>query len=177
MSRIGKLPVAVAEDVNVTLEEEAITIKGKLGELTTNLPKDVIVTFNDGEILVKPANKSRKSRSLWGLIRSLIANMVQGVTEGFEIELEIKGVGYRASVSGNMLNLSLGFSHDVMFAIPEGIEIKCQKQTILIISGANKQQVGQVAAEIRSLRPPEPYKGKGIIRKGEYVIRKEGKKK
>lgn len=177
MSRIGKLPVAVPNGVTLTQDGQDITVKGPKGELSLTLIDDVKAEMTDGGLQVSPANETKRARSMWGMHRTLVANLVEGVTEGFKKELEINGVGYRAQVQGKNLQLQLGFSHDVDYPIPEGITIECPKPTEVIISGINKQRVGQVAAEIRSYRPPEPYKGKGVKYKDEYIFRKEGKKK
>ncbi|MGB1539844.1 MAG: 50S ribosomal protein L6 [Rickettsiales bacterium] len=177
MSRIGKNPIAVPEGVQVTLDGNKVAVQGKNGQLETTITGDVNVTYTDGQITVKPVNDSKRARSMWGLSRSLINNMVVGVTEGFEKRLEIRGVGFRAAVEGKILTLALGYSHDIKFLIPEGIAIKAEKPTLLVISGANKQKVGEVAAQLRALRKPEPYKGKGVRYEDERVIMKEGKKK
>lgn len=177
MSRIGKNPVTVPDGVSVDVVGAIVTAKGKLGELSVKLTDDVEVTQEDNLVWVKPSNASREARKMWGTSKSVINNLVLGVSEGFTRKLEINGVGYRAQVQGKSLNLQLGFSHDVSYPIPEGIEIKCPDQTHIEIFGANKQKVGQVAAEIRAYRPPEPYKGKGIKYEDEYILRKEGKKK
>lgn len=177
MSRIGKNPVTVPDGVSVDVVGAIVTAKGKLGELSVELTDDVEVTQEDNLVWVKPSNDSREARKMWGTSKSVINNLVLGVSEGFTRKLEINGVGYRAQVQGKSLNLQLGFSHDVSYPIPEGIEIKCPDQTHIEIFGANKQKVGQVAAEIRAYRPPEPYKGKGIKYEDEYILRKEGKKK
>lgn len=177
MSRTGKYPVAVPSSVSVTVAEDKITIKGKQGELIAPLTSDVVVTFNDGKITVQPANDTKRARAMWGTVRSIVNGMVQGVDKGFTKSLEILGVGYRASVTGNVLALSLGYSHEIRYVIPQGIKITTPKPTTLEISGADKQRVGQVAAEIRQLRKPEPYKGKGVRYSDERVRRKEGKKK
>lgn len=177
MSRIGKNPVEVPEGVTVDIVGQIVTAKGKLGELSATMVDEIEVSREDNLISVNPKDDSIRARKMWGTSRSVINNLVQGVSEGFTKELEINGVGYRAQVQGNELVLQLGFSHDVKHAIPEGVEIKCPDQTHVSISGADKQQVGQTAAEIRAYRPPEPYKGKGIRYAGEYIIRKEGKKK
>lgn len=177
MSRIGKNPVAVPAGVDVTLDGHDLKAKGKLGELSMRFVDDVNVEFTDGQITVKPANDTKKARMMWGMQRTLAQNVITGVSEGFTRDLEITGTGYRAQVQGKQLNLSLGFSHDVLFDIPEGIDIKCEKPTSVRISGIDKQKVGQVAAEIRGWRPPEPYKGKGVRYSDEYIVRKEGKKK
>ena len=177
MSRIGKNPVNLPDGVSVDIAGVVVTAKGKLGELSAQFTDDVEVTQEDNMVYVKPRNGSREARKMWGTSKSIINNLVVGVSEGFTRKLEINGVGYRAQVQGNSLTLQLGFSHDVNYPIPEGIEIKCPDQNLIEISGANKQRVGQVAAEIRSYRPPEPYKGKGIKYADEYINRKEGKKK
>jgi large subunit ribosomal protein L6 len=177
MSRIGKNPVAVPAGVDVTLDGHDLKAKGKLGELSMRFVDDVNVEFTDGQITVKPANDTKKARMMWGMQRTLAQNVITGVSEGFTRDLEITGTGYRAQVQGKQLNLSLGFSHDVLFDIPEGIDIKCEKPTSVRISGIDKQKVGQVAAEIRGWRPPEPYKGKGVRYSDERVQLKEAKKK
>ena len=177
MSRIGKNPVTLPDGVSVDIAGVVVTAKGKLGELSAQFTDDVEVTQADNMVYVRPRNESREARKMWGTSQSIINNLVVGVSEGFTRKLEINGVGYRAQVQGKSLTLQLGFSHDVNYPIPEGIEIKCPDQTHIEISGANKQRVGQVAAEIRSYRPPEPYKGKGIKYDDEYILRKEGKKK
>ncbi len=178
MSRIGKHPIAVPAGVEVTLDHQAVTVKGKLGQLREQLPDEVDVALDDGAVKVSPRDpEDQRSRAMWGLARTLVANMVEGVSNGFTRKLEIAGVGYRASVDGKILNLQLGFSHDIKVAIPPDIEIKAESPTALTISGASKQRVGQLAAEIRGFRPPEPYKGKGVRHAGEHILRKEGKKK
>jgi large subunit ribosomal protein L6 len=177
MSRVGKLPVEIPSDVQVDLSEDSIKIKGKLGELTTDLVSGVKVEHAENKVVVAPANNSKQARSLWGTYRSIIANMVEGVSNGFEIRLEINGVGYRAAMDGKILTLTLGYSHEIKYAVSEDINIKCEKPTILVISGADKQKVGQVAGELMKLRPVEPYKGKGVYKEGAYIRRKEGKKK
>lgn len=177
MSRIGKKPVAVPANVTATLNGAELAVKGPKGQLAMTVADEVLVTVDGGAISVKPRDDSKRSRSFWGMQRTMVNNLVVGVTEGFTEVLEINGVGYRASVQGSNLKLQLGFSHDVDFAIPEGISIKCPDQTTVEITGTDKQKVGQVAAEIRRWRRPEPYKGKGIKYRGEYIFRKEGKKK
>ena len=177
MSRIGKQPIDIPEGVTATLDGADLTVKGAKGELVMTFVNQVVVEQKDNQIIVTPANDSKEARSMWGMQRTLVANLVEGVTNGFEKKLEISGVGYRAAVKGQVLNLQLGFSHDVDFPIPEGISINCPDQTTVIISGIDKQKVGQTAAKIREYRKPEPYKGKGIKYAGEYVFRKEGKKK
>lgn len=177
MSRIGKKAVSIPDGVSVTLDGQALTVKGQKGELSAVLINEVVASMEDGGVLVSPRSNSKRARSMWGMSRTVVANLVEGVSNGFVKELEINGVGYRAQVVGKILKLQLGFSHDVEYAIPEGIEIKCPKPTEVIISGVDKQRVGQVAAEIRRYRPPEPYKGKGVKYKDEFIFRKEGKKK
>lgn len=177
MSRIGKLPVAVPAGVTVTLSEASMTVKGPKGELSMDFVEDVTVSQGDEGIQVQPRDESKRSRAMWGMQRALIANLVQGVTAGYEKDLELVGVGYRAQMQGTSLKLALGLSHDVVYTPPAGVTISCGKPTEVKIAGADKQKVGQVAAEIRRFRPPEPYKGKGIKYVGEYIRRKEGKKK
>jgi len=177
MSRIGKNPVAVPTGVDVVLADGRISVKGKLGQFDYDLPEEVTVTRENGRIVVAPADEGPKARALWGTTRANIANMVTGVSQGFTKVLEITGVGYRAAVQGKTLNLQLGYSHDINFPIPEGITVKCEKPTTVEVSGADKQQVGQICAKIRGMRPPEPYKGKGVRYSTEQIRRKEGKKK
>ena len=177
MSRVGKNPVEVPSGVEVAINGRLITAKGKLGELSYEFTDQVTATLDDGKVTVAPANDSKQARALWGTTRACVQNLVTGVATGFTRELEITGVGYRAAVQGSTLNLQLGYSHDINHPIPEGITIKCEKPTNIAISGADKQRVGQIAAEIRAYRPPEPYKGKGIRYSDEIVRRKEGKKK
>ncbi len=177
MSRVGSSPVTVPDGTDIQINGQLVSAKGKLGELSVELPNDVEITQDNGELVVKPRSTSKRARMAWGTSRALVNNLVTGVSEGFSKKLEITGVGYRAAVQGKNLNLQLGFSHDVNFPIPEGISINCEGQTTVVVSGMDKQAVGQVAAEIRSYRKPEPYKGKGIKYEGEYIIRKEGKKK
>lgn len=177
MSRIGKLPIAIPQGVQVDLKDHLVTVKGKLGELKTKIHGAVNVTMADGKVSVQPANDTQEARAMWGLSRTLINNMVIGVTEGFATRLEIQGVGYRSAVDGNILTIVLGFSHEIKYAIPQGITIKAEKPTTLLVSGADKQRVGEVAAQLRALRKPEPYKGKGVRYEGERIIMKEGKKK
>lgn len=177
MSRVGKYPIAVPEGVTVEVTDKKVTVKGKGGELSTNILGNVKVTMEEGAVTVKPTDNTKFSRSMWGTTRSNIQNLVQGVTEGFKKELELRGVGYRVAQKGNVLILSLGYSHDTYFVLPEGVSAKVDKQTLIELTGADKQLVGQVAAEIRALRKPEPYKGKGVRYVGEYVRIKEGKKK
>lgn len=177
MSRLGKLPVAVPDKVTVSLATDHILVKGPKGELKTVVTGDVNVEVNDGKVWVKPANDSKRSRAMWGTVRANVNNLVKGVTVGFTKTLEINGVGYRAAIVKDVLTLTLGFSHEVKYIVPAGIAITVEKQTVVSISGADKQRVGQVAAEIRALRGPEPYKGKGIKYSDETIRRKEGKKK
>ncbi len=177
MSRVGKNPVDVPSGVDIKIDGGLITAKGKLGELSFQATEDVEITSADNQIWVKPRDDSKRARAMWGTARSRIANLVQGVSEGFTKDMEIVGTGYRASVQGSNLNLQLGFSHDVVYPIPAGITVKCEKPTSISISGADKQAVGQMAAEIRGYRPPEPYKGKGVRYADEEILRKEGKKK
>ncbi|MDF1687679.1 MAG: large subunit ribosomal protein L6 [Parvibaculaceae bacterium] len=177
MSRIGKNPITVPAAVTVTVDGQNVSVKGPKGTMTLALVDEVTVSMEDDGLTVAPRDETKRARSMWGTTRTNLANMVEGVEKGFAKNLEINGVGYRAQVQGKVLNLALGFSHDVNYEIPEGIEIKTPKQTEIEISGIDKQRVGQVAAEIRSYRPPEPYKGKGVKYAGEYIFRKEGKKK
>jgi large subunit ribosomal protein L6 len=177
MSRIGKKAVSVPAGVTVNVSGQTVSVKGPKGELKEVLNEQVLVKMEQGGVKVDPINETKLARSAWGMSRTLVANMVKGVTEGYTKSLEINGVGYRAAVAGKSLQLNLGYSHDVNYAIPAGIEIKTPKPTEIVISGIDKQQVGQVAAEIREWRGPEPYKGKGIKYAGETIFRKEGKKK
>jgi len=177
MSRIGKNPVEVPEGVDIAIVGQQVTAKGKLGELSFTLSDDVDLSREENMVVVKPRGNSISARKMWGTARAVINNLVVGVSEGFTRSLEINGVGYRAQVQGNELVLQLGFSHEVRHAVPDGITIKCPDQTHITVEGVDKQKVGQTAAEIRSYRPPEPYKGKGIKYANEYVRRKEGKKK
>jgi large subunit ribosomal protein L6 len=177
MSRIGSRAVKVPSGVTANVEGQTVKVKGPKGAMQLALLDDVTVKMEDGAIRVDPRDESKRSRSIWGTARTLVANLVTGVSQGFERKLEITGVGFRASVQGKQLNLQLGFSHDVNFPIPEGITITTPKPTEIVITGTDKQKVGHVAAVIRSYRPPEPYKGKGVKYAGEYILRKEGKKK
>jgi large subunit ribosomal protein L6 len=177
MSRIGKKPVALPSGVTAKLEGGTLSVKGPKGELSLNIADDIAYAVEAGAVTVKPTNDSKRAKAFWGMQRTLVQNLVTGVTEGFTKTLEITGVGYRANVQGKNLKLQLGYSHDVDFAIPEGITIKTPDQTTVEISGVDRQKVGQVAAEIRRWRKPEPYKGKGIKYRGEFIFRKEGKKK
>jgi len=177
MSRVGKKPVPVPAGVTATVTGQTVKMKGSKGELSYDVPSLVAVAMKDGAIEVQPVNQSKPARSLWGTSRAQIANIAEGVSKGFEKKLEITGVGYRAASQGKVLKLQLGYSHDVNIDVPEGIEIKTPDQTTVEISGIDKQKVGQIAAEIRRWRKPEPYKGKGIKYDGEFIFRKEGKKK
>ncbi len=177
MSRIGKNAVPLPDGVTVNVAGQEVTAKGKLGQLSITLNQAVLAELDGNQIWVKPRDDSRRSQTMWGLSRTLVNNLVTGVSEGFTVNLEINGIGYRAAVQGNNLNLQLGFSHDINYPIPEGITVKCSRPTAIEVSGADRQKVGQVAAEVRAFRKPEPYKGKGIRYAGEYVRRKEGKKK
>jgi large subunit ribosomal protein L6 len=177
MSRIGKKPVPVPQGVTVTIEGQTAKVKGPKGELQCQLVDLVNVKQDGDEIVVSPVDDSQSARAAWGLSRTLVSNMVVGVTDGFTKTLEINGVGYRAAVQGSGLQLNLGYSHDVVFQIPSDIQIVTPKPTEIVVSGIDKQRVGQVAAEIREWRKPEPYKGKGIKYADEYIFRKEGKKK
>jgi large subunit ribosomal protein L6 len=177
MSRTGKKPVTVPSGVTASIADGQLAVKGPKGTLAIPLADEVTYNVEDGKIAVQPANDSKRARAFWGMQRTLIANLITGVTEGYTKKLLITGVGYRANAQGKTLKLQLGYSHDVDFAVPEGIEIKTPDNTTVEISGIDKQQVGQVAAEIRRWRKPEPYKGKGIKYDGEFIFRKEGKKK
>jgi large subunit ribosomal protein L6 len=177
MSRIGKKPVALPKGVTASVEGQTVKVKGPKGELSVKLVPEVSVVVDEHGITVAPRKEMEKAPQMWGLSRTLVNNLVNGVTTGFTQKLEILGVGYRAAVQGKVLNLQLGFSHDVPYPIPTGITIVTEKPTMISVSGIDKQLVGQVAAEIRGYRPPEPYKGKGVRYEGEYVRRKEGKKK
>ncbi len=177
MSRVGKYPVVVPNGVTVNLAGGELSVKGKLGQSSINLVGTVEASLEDNQVWVKPKNETKQARMMWGTTRANIANMVKGVSEGFTINLEINGVGYRAAVQGKSLQLQLGFSHDVNYPIPDDITIKCEKPTAISITGKDKQRVGQIAAEIRAYRGPEPYKGKGVKYETETILRKEGKKK
>jgi large subunit ribosomal protein L6 len=177
MSRIGKKAVAIPAGVTATINDRILVVKGPKGEMSMPLVDDISYTIEASQIAVLPANETKRARAYWGMQRTLVNNLVTGVTDGFTKVLEITGVGYRASVQGSNLKLQLGYSHDVDFAIPAGITIKTPDPTTVEITGSDKQRVGQVAAEIRRWRKPEPYKGKGIKYRGEFIFRKEGKKK
>jgi len=177
MSRLGKLPVAIPEKVTVNVGGNAITVKGPKGELQTLVNSDVVVSVTDGKVWVKPANESLRSKAMWGTVRANVKNLVEGVTNGYKKQLDINGVGYRAAAQGQILTLALGYSHEIKYFIPAGITVTVEKQTTIHLAGPDKQKLGQVAAEIRALRGPEPYKGKGIKYSTETIRRKEGKKK
>ena len=177
MSRIGKRPVSIPSGVSAEIVNGILTVKGPKGALTLGLRAEIAYKVEGDSISVMPANESKQARAFWGMQRTLVSNLITGVTDGYTKVLEITGVGYRANLQGKNLKLQLGYSHDVDFAVPEGIEIKTPDNTTIEISGIDKQKVGQVAAEIRRWRKPEPYKGKGIKYRGEYIFRKEGKKK
>jgi large subunit ribosomal protein L6 len=177
MSRIGKKPVPVPKGVEARIDGNTVHVKGPKGTRQFVFSDAVTVTLDEGAVTVKPANDSRTSRAQWGMVRSMIANLMTGVTTGFRKEMEMTGVGYRASMNGKNLKMALGYSHDVDFVVPEGVTVTVPKQTEIVVEGIDPQLVGQVAANIREWRGPEPYKGKGIKYKGEYIFRKEGKKK
>ncbi len=177
MSRIGKKPVPIPSGVTASVDGQQVAVKGPKGELKHVLVDEVIAKLEDGSIEVAPRDETQAARAMWGMSRTLVANLVTGVTEGFTKKLEITGVGYRAAVQGSNVQLQLGYSHDILFPIPDGIQVQCPKPTEIVITGIDKQKVGQVAAEIRRFRPPEPYKGKGVRYAGEFILRKEGKKK
>lgn len=177
MSRVGKRPVAVPSGVTATVDGQTVKMKGPKGQLQFVVHDDVEVKLESGQIKVNPRVETNRARALYGTARAQVANLVEGVTKGFEKKLEITGVGYRAAMQGKNLQLALGYSHDVVYTIPEGITITVPKPTEITVAGSDIQRVGQVAAEIRSYRPPEPYKGKGVKYVGEFIFRKEGKKK
>jgi len=177
MSRIGKKAVAVPSGVTAAVEGQTVKVKGPKGALQLVLHDDVAASMDKGAVKLEPRSETKRARSLWGTSRTQVANLIAGVTKGFEERLEINGVGFRAAVQGKQLNLQLGFSHDINYPIPQGITIATPKPTEIVVTGIDKQQVGQVAAELRGFRPPEPYKGKGVKYVGEYIFRKEGKKK
>ncbi|MFN3524525.1 MAG: 50S ribosomal protein L6 [Paracoccus sp. (in: a-proteobacteria)] len=177
MSRIGKKPVELPKGVTAEIKGQTIEVKGPKGTRTFTATDDVDLVLEDGFVAVKPRGTSKRARQQWGMTRSMVENLTVGVSTGFKKELEIQGVGYRATMQGKDLKLALGYSHDVIFAVPEGVTITAPKQTEIVVEGMDQQLVGQVAANIREWRKPEPYKGKGIRYKGEYVFRKEGKKK
>jgi len=177
MSRIGKYPVPVPAGVEVTIVDQILTAKGKLGTLSLPISEEVSAALEEGKVVVTPVQDTKRARTLWGTTRALINNLVTGVSAGFSVNLEINGVGYRAAVNGKVLNLQLGYSHDIDFPIPDDVKISCEKPTSITVTGADKQRVGAVAAKIRSFRKPEPYKGKGVKYATETIRRKEGKKK
>jgi large subunit ribosomal protein L6 len=177
MSRIGKHPVTVPNGVEVALSGQILSARGSLGTLRLVVSNEVTASIADGAITIAPNNETKHARAMWGTTRALVNNMVTGVSKGFSVNLEINGVGYRAAVQGNTLNLQLGYSHDIAYPIPSDVKIACERPTAITVSGADRQRVGQVAAEIRAFRPPEPYKGKGVKYATEIVRRKEGKKK
>ena len=179
MSKIGKINISIPEKVRVLLSGNMINIEGPLGKKSLSIDLNLFdLKINDGkDVSIKPKQNNQDTKRLWGMNRSLINNAIIGTSKGYEKILELSGVGYRASLKGNVLNLQLGFSHDINFDIPDGVKIQVEKQVILKISGTDKQQVGMIASEIKSIRPPEPYKGKGIKEQGQYILRKEGKKK
>ena len=177
MSRIGKKPVELPKGVSASVSGQTIEVKGPKGARNFTAGDDVTITIDGTTVSVTPRGTSKRARQQWGMVRSMVANLVEGVTTGFKKELEIQGVGYRAAVAGNVLKLSLGYSHEVNFDVPQGVTVTSPKQTEIVVEGIDQQQVGQVAANIREWRRPEPYKGKGIRYKGEFIFRKEGKKK
>jgi len=177
MSRIGKRPVSVPNGVTTNIDGQTLSVKGPKGELALTLVDDVTIELGDDGITVAPRDESKRARSMWGMSRSLVENLVVGVTDGFSKTLEINGVGYRAALKGKDLQLNLGYSHDVVYSVPDGIQVQCPKPTEIVVSGIDRAQVGQVAAEIRRYRKPEPYKGKGVKYSNEFIFRKEGKKK
>jgi large subunit ribosomal protein L6 len=177
MSRIGKVPVSIPEGVNVSVEGQLLQVSGKRGSMSMPFKDLVSIVVEGQEIIVRPVNDTKQARAMWGLYRSIANHLVIGVSKGFETKLEINGVGYRASVNKNILTLLLGYSHEIKYLIPKGISIVCEKPTLLVVSGHDKQLVGQVCATIVKMRPPEPYKGKGIKYEGQKIRRKEGKKK
>lgn len=177
MSRIGSKAIEIPDGVSATIEGQSVSAKGPKGELSVSLADVIAAEMTDEGIKVSPRDDTKRTTAMWGLHRTLVSNIVIGVAEGFTKILEINGVGYRAQVQGSNLQLQLGLSHDVVYQVPEGIKIECPTQTQIIVSGIDKQLVGQVAAEVRAFRPPEPYKGKGIKYQDEYIFRKEGKKK
>lgn len=177
MSRVGINPVTIPSGVEVKIDGVVVTAKGKLGEERVALTDDVSVVQEDGKLVVKPANKGKKSRMMWGTSRALLQNLVTGVSEGFTYGLEIQGVGYRAAVQGKTLSLQLGHSHDINYPIPDDLTVTVERNTVIEVKGSSKARIGQFCSEVRAFRPPEPYKGKGVRYRDEYVMRKEGKKK
>jgi large subunit ribosomal protein L6 len=177
MSRVGKKAVPIPAGVTANIDGQTFKVKGPKGSLELLLHQDVAAKLESGEIKVNPRNDTQRARAMWGTYRALVANLVEGVTKGFERKLEISGVGYRAQLQGKVLQIQLGFSHDIAYPVPDGITIAVPKPTEIVVTGIDQQKVGQVAAEIRAFRPPEPYKAKGVKYAGEYIFRKEGKKK
>ncbi|MBM6580330.1 50S ribosomal protein L6 [Microvirga sp. BT689] len=177
MSRVGKKPVPVPSGVTASVDGQMVKVKGTKGELSFLVPEEVSVALEDGAVAVNPRDESKTARAKWGMSRAQVANLVEGVSKGFEKRLEINGVGYKAAVAGKVLKLSLGYSHDIDYAIPAGVTITTPKPTEVVVAGIDKQVVGQTAAEIREYRGPEPYKGKGVKYSDEFIFRKEGKKK
>jgi large subunit ribosomal protein L6 len=177
MSRVGKHEVLVPAAVALTVSDRVLSFKGKLGAETYEVPEEVKLERTNTGIKFTPVNESKQARMLWGTTQRNVSNIVKGLENGFTVNIDLVGVGYRAAVAGSKLTMQLGFSHDVVFDIPTGIVIKCEKPTSIAITGPSKQQVGQIASQLRKFRKPEPYKGKGVIREGEFVVRKEGKKK
>ena len=177
MSRVGKYPVALPAGVTVAIANRILSAKGKLGELKLPLAEEIEASVENGAVVVKPRDEGKRARAMWGTTRSLVAGMVKGVSEGFSKTLEISGTGFRAAVQGKDLVMNLGFSHEVRYPVPEGIKITCERPTSVKVEGVDRQRVGQVAAEIRAYRGPEPYKGKGVKYADEFIFRKEGKKK
>jgi large subunit ribosomal protein L6 len=177
MSRVGKKPVAVPSGVTASVDGQMVKVKGSKGELSFLVPEEVLVSLEDGAVTVRPRDTSQSARAKWGLSRAQVANLVEGVSKGFEKRLEINGVGYKAALAGKVLKLSLGYSHDIDYEVPAGVTITTPKPTEVVVAGIDKQKVGQTAAEIREHRGPEPYKGKGVKYSDEFIFRKEGKKK
>jgi large subunit ribosomal protein L6 len=177
MSRVGKKPVAIPAGVTANVQGQTVTVKGPKGALQVVLHDDVAAKVESGGVKIDPRNESKRARAMWGTYRSLVANLMEGVTKGYEKKLEISGVGYRAALQGKTLQLQLGYAHDIAFPIPDGITVAVPKATEIVITGIDAQKVGQVAAELRSYRKPEPYQGKGVKYAGEFIFRKEGKKK
>jgi large subunit ribosomal protein L6 len=177
MSRVGKKPVVIPSGVNASVEGQLVKVKGPKGAMQLTLHDDVSAKVEDGSVKVDPKSETKRARAMWGTYRALVANLVEGVTKGYERKLEINGVGYRAALQGKNLQIQLGYSHDIVYPVPEGITITLPKATEVVITGIDRQKVGQVAAEIRSFRTPEPYKGKGVKYSDEFIFRKEGKKK
>ena len=177
MSRIGQNPITVPNGVDINIVGQIVTARGKLGELNLTIVDEIAINRDGDHLLISPRDKTKRTRMMWGTTRSLVQNIVTGVSEGFTVNLEITGVGYRAAVQGSNLILQLGYSHEISFPIPEGISMVCERPTAIAITGRDKQKVGHVASQIRSFRPPEPYKGKGVRYSNEFILRKEGKKK